>query len=99
MSKLIHRLASKIRNDTGLEVDPSTFVSYRPKPAHKSAGAWSWKMDTIHFGKTISKPWTVGSMWTATECCRKDVTLISAHESLNEIELVPEDNVFSKENA
>lgn len=91
MSKLIEDLARKIQSDTGLEMDPSTFVSFRPKPAHKCAGAWSWKMDTIHFGKTATNVWTVGSIWTASECCRKGIKLMPAWDDRHEVELVPEE--------
>ncbi len=93
MSKLTERLANKIERDLGVKVDPDTFVSIRPKPSYKRAGAWSWEMETVG-PHVVNNIWRVGSMWTATECARKNVRLVAAepHPACcrNEIEVVPE---------
>lgn len=91
MSKFIDRLAKKIKEDLGIEVDPNTFISIRPKPCYKLMGTWSWEMSVI--GSEFLK---VGSIYTATECVRKNVKLyrVDQHPGCwhNDIEVVPDES-------
>ena len=93
MSKLIERLVKKIECDLGIQCDPQTFVSIRPKPSYKLAGAWSWEM-RIALPDPVKGIVRVGSSWTATECARKNVKLFAAESCpacwKNEIDIVPE---------
>lgn len=90
MSKLIERLAKKIKNDLNIDVDPETFISIRPKKWYKLMGTWSWSMNV-----RSSDIRHVGSIYTATECTRKNVKLfrVDQHPGCwpNDIEVVPEE--------
>ena len=92
MSKLILRLAEKIEHDLGIKVDPETFVSNRPKPAHKLAGAWSWEMRTV---QPVNGVFRVGSIYTATECAKKNVVLVRVDATPwdwpQDAEIIPEE--------
>ena len=90
MSKLIERLAKKIKEDLGVDVDPKPFISIRPKKWDKLMGTWSWSMQT-----RTSELRHVGSIYTATECASKKVKLFQAgpHPGCwpNDIDVVPEE--------
>lgn len=92
MSKLVEKLARKIKHDLGVEVDPNTFVSIRPKPCYKAAGAWSWEMRVVG-ENSWNAIFKVGSQWTATECAKRHVKLFACdpHPACfsNEMEIVP----------
>ena len=100
MSNLIERLVKKIECDLGIQCDPQTFVSIRPKPSYKLAGAWSWEM-RIASPEPVKGIVRVGSSWTAMECARKNVKLFAAesHPACweNEIDIVPEDIDITQE--
>lgn len=90
MSKLTERLAKKIQEDIGIEVDPKTFISIRPKPCYKLMGTWSWSMKARNSHLLL-----VGSIYTATECTKKNVKLFRVEDHPgkwhNDIEVVPEE--------
>lgn len=100
MSKLIERLAKKIEKELGIKVDPESFSSIRPSHSYKLAGAWSWEMKVVGPSKKRRNQ-VIGSMWTATECVRKNVKLSIAEEHPAGwdygIELVPEEKENEKE--
>lgn len=91
MSKLVDHLAQKIKKDIGVDVEPDTFISIRPRGADKLAGAWSWSMD-IKDSASLRK---VGSAYTATQCTRKNIKLyrVDQHPGIrhNDIEVVPDE--------
>lgn len=90
MSKLIERLAKKITEDLGVEVDPDSFISIRPRKWDKLMGAWSWSMQLRG-----ACPYRVGSIYTATECTRKNIKLFRVDDHpgkwANDIEIMPEE--------
>ena len=90
MGKIVERLAKKIKEDLDVEVDPETFISIRPRKWHKRMGAWSWSMKVRN-----TNVCQVGSIYTATECTRRDVKLFRADQhpgcGPHDIDVVPEE--------
>ena len=90
MSKLIERLAKKIKDDLDIEVDPEAFISIRPRKWYKLMGALSWSMKVR--GSVCRY---VGSIYTATECTRKNIRLFQTERSPGDwrndvVEVIPE---------
>lgn len=71
MSVLIERLCKKLKDECGIDCDPSTFQRIYAGRHQKSAGAGSWCLGELG---------TIIGMEPATECVRSD-RYLSAHVS------------------
>ena len=65
-SPLIKRLCKKIKEQLGIECDPTTFRRLRPGYWQRSSGAWSWSM------RTLNGIFEFGSCDPVTMCVRRD---------------------------
>ena len=73
-SPLAERLAKRIQNDLGLELDPKTFRRTYAGYWQRTNGAWAWTMGY----RNPNNPREVGSCDPATVCVRKDHKLCIA---------------------
>ena len=74
MSKLIDRLCVKIKDELGIECDPTTFKRTRAGYWQRASGAWSW------FIQTKNSRIDIGSSEPVTECVKKKWELCRSGE-------------------
>ena len=75
-SPLAERLAKRIKNDLGIELDPKTFRRTYAGYWQRTSGAWAWTMCSTN----PKNPIEVGSSDPATVCVRKDHTLLISED-------------------